>query len=431
MDVRLVIVTAFPPELQRWIPAVPLGESLPFPAGVEMSNAPLHVNRSLGVVGISTGMGPFRAAAGISALGYDDRFDLRNAYWMVAGIAGVDPAYGSIGSVFMAKHLIGLGGDYFLDGYGRVPHGREFQDFSPPYPPVSTAVSRGHLHTLNRGVVEWAYSLASTVTLPDTTNLQRARAPYLEDPARLPPSVRYGASVTGETFWAGRSSVAWARNVSLYWSSGDATFAVSQMEDIAFAEALLSLDRIQMANASRLIVLRSASDFCYQPEGVDLQHWFFHDQLHMVSEGFTNLVIAGMPIVRAITALPAAEFMSPLSPVERDEDEGEDEEGEDDCNKPPPAASPFSSHLQVSDGGLYLPWWIVAVVAGTNAIVLVLGCAIVEYRARVNRRRKAGDGGLEIGGEPAARVRHVELVEDDVVPRSPMRARVDAAERQL
>ena len=74
----------------------------------------------------------------------------------------------------------------------------------------------------------------------------------------------------------------------------------------------------------------------------------------MVSEGFTNLVIAGMPIVRAITALPAAEFVSPLSPVERDEDEGEDEEGEGDT-KPPPAASPFSSHLQVSDGGLYCP----------------------------------------------------------------------------
>ena len=320
---------------------------------------------------------------------------------MVAGIAGVDPPR-CIDSVFMAKHLIGLGGDYFLDGYGRVPHGREFQDFSPPYPPVSTAVSRGHLHTLNRGVVEWAYSLASTVTLPDTTNLHRARAPYLEDPARLPPSVRYGASVTGETFWAGRSEcrlgaqcvivlVEWRRDVCRVADGG---------HRVCGSTTLIG----SYTNGKRVAIDRAAIGirFCYQPEGVDLQHWFFHDQLHMVSEGFTNLVIAGMPIVRAITALPATEFMSPLSPVERDADEGEDEEGEGDC-KPPPAASPFSSHLQVSDGGLYLPWWIVAVVAGTNAIVLVLGCAIVEYRARVNRRRKAGDGGLEIGGEPAAR----------------------------
>jgi purine nucleoside permease len=31
------------------------------------------------------------------ALGLDPRFDLTKAYWLVAGIAGIDPADGSLG----------------------------------------------------------------------------------------------------------------------------------------------------------------------------------------------------------------------------------------------------------------------------------------------------------------------------------------------
>ena len=45
----------------------------------------MDMNRQ-GVLGVVTGVGTAKAAATIMALGLDPRFDLRNAYWLVAGI---------------------------------------------------------------------------------------------------------------------------------------------------------------------------------------------------------------------------------------------------------------------------------------------------------------------------------------------------------
>ena len=40
------------------------------------------------------------------ALGMDPRFDLSNSYWLVAGIAGFDPADASVGSAAWAEYLV-------------------------------------------------------------------------------------------------------------------------------------------------------------------------------------------------------------------------------------------------------------------------------------------------------------------------------------
>ena len=94
LRINLVIVTAFPPELASWTRRLPLEESLPFPAGAHPNRPPLQLHRSRRILGITSGMGPFRAATSLLALGHDPRFDLRSSYWLVAGIAGVDPEEG-------------------------------------------------------------------------------------------------------------------------------------------------------------------------------------------------------------------------------------------------------------------------------------------------------------------------------------------------
>jgi purine nucleoside permease len=58
------------------------------------------------VLGIVTGEGAERGAASIVALGSDPRFDLRRAYWVVAGIAGVDPNAASVGSAAWANWVV-------------------------------------------------------------------------------------------------------------------------------------------------------------------------------------------------------------------------------------------------------------------------------------------------------------------------------------
>jgi len=90
-----------PGEYQYWVEREKLDRVIPFPQGYH----DLRMNRD-GVLGILTGVGTAKAAASIMALGLDPRFDLTKAYWLVAGIAGVDPADASLGSAAWAEYVI-------------------------------------------------------------------------------------------------------------------------------------------------------------------------------------------------------------------------------------------------------------------------------------------------------------------------------------
>ena len=93
---KVVVVTMFEPgqdtgdapgELQYWVEREQLTRVLPLPAAYH----DVRSNADGSVIGIVTGVGNSNAAASIMALGLDPRFDLRKSYWLVAGIAGIDP----------------------------------------------------------------------------------------------------------------------------------------------------------------------------------------------------------------------------------------------------------------------------------------------------------------------------------------------------
>ena len=81
-----------PGELQYWVERNHLDRLIPFP---QRGYHDLRMN-SDGVLAVLTGVGTAKSAAAIMALGLDPRFDLRRAYWLVAGIAGINPARGSL-----------------------------------------------------------------------------------------------------------------------------------------------------------------------------------------------------------------------------------------------------------------------------------------------------------------------------------------------
>jgi purine nucleoside permease len=144
LPVKVVIVTMFevgedegdqPGELQAWVERLPLPESLPFPQG----HRDLRINREMGVLAILTGVGTARSAASIMALGMDPRFDLGRAYWLVAGIAGVDPDDMSVGSAAWAEWVVDGSLMHEIDAREIPPHwptGRVPLDHAEPYPPA-------------------------------------------------------------------------------------------------------------------------------------------------------------------------------------------------------------------------------------------------------------------------------------------------------
>src|SRR5258708_1414810 len=110
IPVKVVVVTMFergadtgdePGEFQYWVEREKLDKVYAFPQGYH----DLRMNDK-GVLAIVTGVGTAKAAASIMALGLDPRFDLKNAYWLVAGIAGIDPADASLGSAAWAEGVV-------------------------------------------------------------------------------------------------------------------------------------------------------------------------------------------------------------------------------------------------------------------------------------------------------------------------------------
>src|SRR4051812_26078268 len=102
IPIKVVIVTMFergadtgdqPGELQYWVERNHLDRVIPFPQGFH----DLRMNKD-GVLAVLTGVGTAKSTAAIMALGLDSRFDLTKAYWLVAGISGINPARGSLGS---------------------------------------------------------------------------------------------------------------------------------------------------------------------------------------------------------------------------------------------------------------------------------------------------------------------------------------------
>ena len=181
IDIKVVVVTMFelgadtgdrPGEFQHWVEGK-ARSGAPFPQGYR----DLRMNDD-GVLGVVTGVGTARAAATIMALGLDPRFDLSKAYWVVAGIAGIDPADASLGSAAWAEWIVDGDLGHEIDAReipadwktGMVPLRK-----SVPYEQPKVIGDTAEVFRLDPGLVEWAYQLTKDVTL-DRVGADEGRA---------------------------------------------------------------------------------------------------------------------------------------------------------------------------------------------------------------------------------------------------------------
>src|SRR5262245_3127015 len=142
--------------------------------------------------------------------GLDPRFDLSRAYWLVAGIAGVNPNKASVASIAWANFIVDGDLSYQIDAReippgwstGYVPLGRSSPYQGPPQPFTANGVQQ--VYRLNARLVDFAFGLTAHVVLPDDANLQHVRAGYPTYPNALrPPFVLKGDSLAADTFWIG------------------------------------------------------------------------------------------------------------------------------------------------------------------------------------------------------------------------------------
>jgi purine nucleoside permease len=316
LPIRVVVVTTFdtgsdtgaPGEFNTWVVKYPLPYVIPFAQGYHH----LRYNAEKHVLGIESGEGPTHMAASITALANDQRFDFSHAYWILAGIAGIDPNAGPAGSASWGEYIIDGDLAYEIDAReipqgwstGYVPLGRS-APYQLPVPPASSSNGVNLFH-LNPGMTNWAYEFSRRrVTLPDTANLQKLRALYSSFPAtQHPPQVLKGATLAAGTFWIGDLLNTWAEKWVSYWSHGKATFTMSAEEDAGYAQALTFLAQANKADFNRALDLRAASDFTVPHQGQTAAQLLMEDStgsgLSAFLESLNDVYLTGSSVVNEI-----------------------------------------------------------------------------------------------------------------------------------
>jgi purine nucleoside permease len=276
IEVKVVVVTMFEigadtgdtaGEFQLWRERQKLDTRFAF-----AHHHDLYFNDKTGVLGMVTGEGTANSATAVMELGLDPRFDLSHAYWLVAGIAGVDPEDASIGSAAWAEYLVD--GDLAHEIDPREipadwPTGYFPLESKRPYDPKRTQTPEGQVFRLNPSLVDWAFKLTRNTDLGDSPGLQQARARYQGYPNALkPPFVLKGDNLASMTFWHGKLLNEWANRWVSYWTQGKGHFVTTAMEDTGTLVALTYLHPTGKVNKDRVMVLRTASNYSMPPPGV-------------------------------------------------------------------------------------------------------------------------------------------------------------------
>ena len=312
IPVKVVIVTMFeigadegdqPGEFQLWKERQRLNVQIAFPH----SHHDLFYNEDTQVLGVVTGIGTAKSASAIMALGLDSRFDLSSAYWIIAGIAGIDPEDASIGSAVWSSYLVDGDLAHEIDPR-EMPDDWDFGYFArsttSPFDP-NRPEPTGEMFVANPSLRDWAFELTKDVDLPDSKSLEETRKLYTEHPnARKPPFVLKGGHIAAMTFWHGEILNEWANRWVAYWTDDKADFITSAMEDTGTFQSLEYLDRIDRVDKNRVMVLRAGSNYTMQPPGMTAAENMFRENKGFagLDASLESLYIVGSMVLESIVS---------------------------------------------------------------------------------------------------------------------------------
>lgn len=289
IPVKMVVIGNFEPgadtgdtpgEFQFWVEREHLDEAIPIRGALH----PLRRNKD-GLYGFTFGGtdkildGPNE---GLTALILDPRFDFRKTYWLFTGISGTDPNVASVGSAAWARWVVN--GDTLREfddrevpkdwPYGLFAIGADRPNSLPvsanSFGGVNTAENLGVAYPLNQGLARWAYAMTKDVNIPDTPELQKARASWKGFPnAQRAPFVLMGETLGSLRYWHGPSRTRWAEDWVKLWTGGKGQFAMTNMESQRLASTMNVMAKAGLVDFNRVMVLRTASNMSEPPPGID------------------------------------------------------------------------------------------------------------------------------------------------------------------
>ncbi|HEX4340065.1 MAG TPA: hypothetical protein VH062_29360 [Polyangiaceae bacterium] len=300
---KAMIISMFGPEGQVWIDNMKLTQEI-FVPGLSPDYPTVHCNDD-DVCNVITGMGHANAASSISALVYNGGFDLTKTVFLIAGIAGIDPGQGTLGSAAWARYLVDFGLQWEIDAR-EMPDGWPYGYFGigTKGPTEKPSLDyRTEVFQVNEVLLQRALRLSKDVVLDDSDDAVKFRAKYGASPASDPPKVIQCDTAAGDTWFAGTALGQRARDWTKLLTDDKGTYCTTQQEDNATFEVLKRAAAIGKLNLDSVAVLRTGSDFdrpyTGQTDGDGLVNYGAQGGF---VPAISNLYKAGSPLIEDVVA---------------------------------------------------------------------------------------------------------------------------------
>lgn len=200
----------------------------------------------------------------MTALILSRSFNLTQTYFLLAGIAGVNPRHATIGSVAFARYAVQVALQYEIDSRslpqdwptGYIPYGRT-HPFEYPCITYGTEVFE-----LNANLRDAAHAFAKRAQLQDAQETRNYRLLYSEmgppyHTAVMPPSVVKCDSATSDVYYTGGRLAQAFENTTSLWTNGTGVYCMSAQEDNATLEVLVRAAIEGLVDFSRVIAMRT------------------------------------------------------------------------------------------------------------------------------------------------------------------------------
>lgn len=293
---KVMVITMFAPEAVPWRAAEDFSVQVDVP-GLSPKFPQVSCTKA-GLCLITTGMGLANAASSISALVHSRQFDLRQTWFLIAGIGGVDPEDGTLGSAHWARYAIDGGLVRAVDPRQQPPGWSSNLLMLGASAPGEKAAFRTdtELFQLDETLLQKAHALSAQVSLEDNDAARAYRLQYPQAAGHGTPKVSICDTLTSDTYWHGSDMAKAMETYVRLTTDGRGNYCTTQMEDNATLAALRRGADAGLLQFNRIALLRTASNFDREAPGQDVGA-----SLLVKSGGFLPATANAWHVGRALT----------------------------------------------------------------------------------------------------------------------------------
>ncbi|KAI9708618.1 MAG: hypothetical protein M1820_003836 [Bogoriella megaspora] len=320
---KVFLIDMFTPEAEVWyeIPEFDLLAQNITVTGFSPLFPDAHCTANGEICQLVTGESEINAASTVTALLLSPHFDLTTTYFLIAGIAGINPEVGTIAAVTFARYALQVALQYEFDAReissnfstGYIPQGST----SPNEYPQS--IYGTEVFEVNTALRSLAVNFAKTATLNDSAEAIIYRAKYASNPiytaGTQAPSVIECDVATSDVYYSGTLLGEAFGNYTKLLTNGSGVYCTTAQEDNATLEAMIRGAKAKLVDFSRIIILRTASDFDRPYPGETPEFNLFYANQGAFEPSVQNIYLAGVKVVEGILEGWNATFEKGVKPT--------------------------------------------------------------------------------------------------------------------